>query len=177
MVDVNDYLDDPDPPVRRATTARRATPAPTAPPRHRQQPPPANHHEYVSQEIHDRRRVNDVAHQARREFEDDEFLVDEYDEPPVSTEKKKRGWFGFGKKQAPVQKQPVLHPTHPKRDITQVVAMFAMSAGVIALSAWQAWAVTSINAGALSIKWVHVSQAMIAVQCLILFFVIDMRKQ
>lgn len=173
-MDVNDYLDDPDPPVRRATTARRATPAPPAPPRHRQQPPPANHHEYVSQEIHDRRRVNDVAHQARREFEDDEFLVDEYDEPPVSTEKKKRGWFG--RKPTTSQTQPVLHPTKPKRDFFQVVIMFALAIGVIALSAWQAWTVTSINAGALSIKWVHVSQAMIALQVLVLFFIIDLKK-
>lgn len=171
-MDVNDYLDD-EPPVRRSAP-RRATVA--------QQPPQqpvrqqANHHEYVSREIvHDRRRVNDVARQARAEFEDDEFLVDDRPQAPA---KQKRGLFGLGKpKTKPQDTHPLLHPTQPKRDIFQVVSMFALAVGVLGLSAWQAWTVTSINAGALSIKWVHVSQAAIALQLLILFFVVDLRKQ
>lgn len=70
-----------------------------------------------------------------------------------------------------------LHPTRPKRDFIQVIMMFLLSAGVFGLSAWQVWTLDGINASALSIKWVHVTQALIALQVLVLFFTVDLKKQ
>lgn len=107
------------------------------------------------------------------EFDEENFIDDE---PPTPREQKKRR--GFFQRSKP-QREPVreMQTSKPKRDFIQTVGIFAISASVIFVSAWQAWTTTSINAGALSIRWVHVTQALLALQTFILFFIIDLKKQ
>jgi hypothetical protein len=125
--------------------------------------------------VRDARQVNDGVLRARQEFDREEFLPDDDDDERhdrrAPTEKKRtRGLFSKLPRGA-------VNERKPKRDLIQVVTMFLLAVGTIGLSAWQAWTASSINAGALSIRWVHVSQAMIALQILILFFVVDLKKE
>lgn len=110
---------------------------------------------------------------AHEEFDEEDYYDDE--QPAQREQKKRRGLFQRSTpRREPVRETPT---SKPKRALIQTVGIFAISASVIIVSAWQAWTTTSINAGALSVRWVHVTQALLALQTFILFFVIDLRKQ
>jgi hypothetical protein len=116
---------------------------------------------------------NNAVRMAHEEFDEEDYYDDE--QPAQSEQKKRRGLFQRSTPQRePVRETP---PPKPKRALIQTVGIFAISASVIIVSAWQAWTTTSINTGALSVRWVHVTQALLALQTFILFFVIDLRKQ
>lgn len=163
-MDVNDYLDDP--PTRRVQPVRstRRTPRDDREAEYRQP--------VVTQEIHDRRSMNDNVRRARQEFVDEDDFI--YDEPRQPAEQKRRSFFGRKPQRQPVQ--TVEKKLHSIRELIQCVFMFVLAMAIIGVSAWQAWTVEGINESALSIKWIHVSQAILALQVLILFFVVDLKK-